>query len=114
MRDEREKPTTKNTLPSKALVQIWQRNRKLYTQAKAKNSVQSSQLYSKLQRNFSKWKSPKPKIKLRMGKPTGKGKLQNTEQILTDIKGKMDSNTIILGGLKHPTDLNGQIIQTKN
>lgn len=49
-----------------------------------------------------------------MGKPTGKGKLQNTEQILTDIKGKMDSNTIILGGLEHPTDLNGQIIQTEN
>ena len=67
------------TIPSKALVQIWQRNRKLYTQAKAKNSVPSSQLYSKLQRNFSKWKRPKPEIKLRMGKPTGKGKLQNTE-----------------------------------
>ena len=34
--DEREKPTTKNTLPSKALIQIRQRNQKLYRQAKAK------------------------------------------------------------------------------
>ena len=45
-----------------------------------------------------------------MGKLTGKGKLQNTEQILTDIKGEMDSNTLILGGLEHPTYLNGQIV----
>lgn len=45
-----------------------------------------------------------------MGKLTGKGRLQNTEQILTDIKGEMDSNTIILGGLEHPTYLNGQIV----
>ena len=37
-----------------------------------------------------------------MGKLTGKGKLQNTEQILTDIKGEMDSNTIILGDLNTP------------
>ena len=33
---EREKPTTKCTLPSKAPVQIWQRNQKLYRKAKAK------------------------------------------------------------------------------
>ena len=31
-----EKPTTKNTLPSKALIQIGWRNQKLYRQAKAK------------------------------------------------------------------------------
>lgn len=55
----------------------------------------------------------KPKTletKLPMGKLTGKGRLQNTEQILIDIKGEMDSNTIILGGLEHPTYLNGQIV----
>lgn len=55
----------------------------------------------------------KPKTletKLPLGKLTGKGKLQNTEQILTDIKGEMDSNTITLGGLEHPTYLNGQIV----
>lgn len=55
----------------------------------------------------------KPKTletKLPMGKLTGKGRLQNTEQILIDIKGEMDSNTIILGGLEHPTHLNGQIV----
>ena len=34
--DEREEPTTKNMLLSKAVIQIWQRNQKLYRQAKAK------------------------------------------------------------------------------
>ena len=34
--NEREKPTTKNTLPSKALIQIWQKNQKLYRQAISK------------------------------------------------------------------------------
>ena len=34
--DEREKPKAKNTLPSKALIQIWRRNQKVYRQAKAK------------------------------------------------------------------------------
>ena len=34
--DEREKPTTKNTLLSKVLIQIPQRNQKLCRQAKAK------------------------------------------------------------------------------
>ena len=55
----------------------------------------------------------KPKTletKLPLGKLTGKGKLQNTDQRLTDIKGEMDSNTITLGGLEHPTYLNGQIV----
>ena len=33
---EKEEPTTKNTLPSKALIQIRQRNQKLYRQAEAK------------------------------------------------------------------------------
>ena len=34
--DERKKPTTKINLPSKDLIQIPQRNQKLYRQAKAK------------------------------------------------------------------------------
>ena len=34
-RDEREKPTTQITVPSKDLIQIWRRNQKLYRQAKA-------------------------------------------------------------------------------
>ena len=33
--DEREKPTTKNTVPSKDLIRIQRRNQKLYWQAKA-------------------------------------------------------------------------------
>ena len=32
----KKKPTTKNTLPSKALIQIQWRNKKLYRQARAK------------------------------------------------------------------------------
>ena len=35
-RDEREELTSKNTIPSKTLIQIWQRNQKLYRQAKIK------------------------------------------------------------------------------
>ena len=38
--DEREEPTTKITLPSKDLIQIRQRNQKLYRQAKAKRIQQ--------------------------------------------------------------------------
>ena len=34
--EEREEPTTKITLPSKAVIQIRQRNQKLYRQAEAK------------------------------------------------------------------------------
>ena len=34
--DEREEPTTKNTLPSKTLIQIWWRNQKFSRQAKVK------------------------------------------------------------------------------
>ena len=34
--DDREEPTTKNTLPSKTLLQIWWRNQKLSRQAKVK------------------------------------------------------------------------------
>ena len=34
--DDREEPTTKNTLPSKTLLQIWWRNQKLSRQAKIK------------------------------------------------------------------------------
>ena len=38
--DEREEPTTKHTLPSKTLVQIWWRNQKLSRQAKLKRIQQ--------------------------------------------------------------------------
>ena len=36
LRDERKEPTTKNTLPSNTLLQIWWRNQKLSRQAKVK------------------------------------------------------------------------------
>ena len=36
LRDERKEPTTKNTLPSKTLLQVWWRNQKLSRQAKVK------------------------------------------------------------------------------
>ena len=32
------------------------------------------------------------------------------QQILTDIKGEIDKNTIIVGDFKHPTHINGQIL----
>ena len=47
------------------------------------------------------------------------GAPQYIRQTLTDIKGEIDSNTIIVGdiiivGVKHPTHTNGQIIKTEN
>ena len=33
---------------------------------------------------------------------------------LTNIKGKTDNNTLVVGDFKHSTDINGQIIQTEN
>ena len=39
---------------------------------------------------------------------------QYTRQTLTDIKGKIDSNTIIVGNFNNPTHTNGQIIKTEN
>ena len=41
------------------------------------------------------------------------GAPQYIRQMLTAIKGKIDSNTVILGDFNHPTYTNGQIIQTK-
>ena len=40
------------------------------------------------------------------------GAAQYIRQTLTDIKGEMDSNTIIVGGFKSHT--NGEIIKTEN
>ena len=36
------------------------------------------------------------------------------KQIINDIKGEIDRNTIIVGDFKHSTDINGQIFQTEN
>ena len=52
--DEKEKPTTKNTLLSKHIIQIWGRNQKLFKQAKVKNSTLSEKLYNKYKRNSSR------------------------------------------------------------
>ena len=35
------------------------------------------------------------------------------KQIINDIKGEIDRNTIV-GDFKHSTDINGQIFQTEN
>ena len=42
------------------------------------------------------------------------GAPQYVRQMLTAIKGEIDSNTIIVGDFNHPTFTNGQIIQNKN
>ena len=42
------------------------------------------------------------------------GAPQYIRQMLTAIKGEMDSNTIIVGDLNNPTFTNGQIIQNEN
>ena len=42
------------------------------------------------------------------------GAPQYIRQILTAIKGEIDSNTIIVGDLNNPTYTNGQIIQNEN
>ena len=39
---------------------------------------------------------------------------QYIRQTITDIKGEIDSNTIIVGDFEHPTHTNGQIIKTEN
>jgi len=39
---------------------------------------------------------------------------QYIRQTLTDIKGEIDSNTIIVGDFNTPTQTNGQIIKTEN
>ena len=49
------KHTTKNTLPSKALIQIWWRNEKLCGRWKVKSST-TKLAYNKYWRNFSRWK----------------------------------------------------------
>ena len=42
------------------------------------------------------------------------GAPQYIRQTLTDIKGEMDSNTIIVRDFNTPTHTNGQIIKTEN
>ena len=39
---------------------------------------------------------------------------QYTKQTLTDIKGEIDSNTIIVGDFNTPSYINGQMIKTEN
>ena len=36
------------------------------------------------------------------------------KQIINDLKGEIDRNTIIVGDFKHSTDISGQIFQTEN
>ena len=45
---------------------------------------------------------------------TNIGAPQYIRQKLTDIKGEIDSNTIIVGDFNTPTHTNGQIIKTEN
>ena len=42
------------------------------------------------------------------------GAPQHIRQTLTDIKGEIDSNTIIVGDFNTPPHTNGQIIKTEN
>ena len=42
------------------------------------------------------------------------GAPQYISQIITDIKGEINSTTIITGDFNTPTYMNGQIIQTEN
>ena len=77
-RDERKTPTTKDILPSKALIQIYRRNQKLYTQEKAKRIQHHQTIFT----TYAKWTTLGGKKghnietrKLQMGKHTGKGKL---------------------------------------
>ena len=41
------------------------------------------------------------------------GALKYIKQILTDVKGAIDNNTIIVGGFNTSTDINEHIIQTE-
>ena len=52
--NEREKATTKNTLPSKALIQIWQKNQKLYRETIAKR-IQHHQISFIINVKGSSW-----------------------------------------------------------
>lgn len=42
------------------------------------------------------------------------GAFKYIKQILTDVKGAIDNNTIIVGGFNTSTDINEHIIQTEN
>ena len=42
------------------------------------------------------------------------GVTQYLIQTLTDIKGEIDSNIIIVGDFNNPTHTNGQIVKTEN
>ena len=42
------------------------------------------------------------------------GASQYIRQTLTDIKGEIDSNTIIIGDFNNPLNTNGKIIRTEN
>ena len=73
--DEREEPTTKDTLPSKTLIQIWWRNQKLYRQAKVnwiqhrKPSFTTNTKRTSLARKHKRKKRPtenKPKTIMKM------------------------------------------------
>ena len=53
-------------------------------------------------------------IKIRNVYALNIGAPQYIRQMLTTMKGEIDSNTIIIGDFNTPTYTNGQIIQTEN
>ena len=74
---KRKKPTTKNTLPSKALIQIRQRNQKFYRQAKAKRIQHHQTIFTTNPKGISlggKEKATTRNKKIMNGKAPSKGK----------------------------------------
>ena len=71
------KPTTKNTLPSKVLIQIWWRNQKLYREAKAETIEHHQTSFTTNAKGTSLGGKEKATIRndsYKMGKFTSKGK----------------------------------------
>ena len=56
---KKEKPTTKNAVPSKALTQIWLRDRKFYRQAKAERAQHHQTSFTRIVKGTSLSKNEK-------------------------------------------------------
>ena len=67
--DEREKPTTKDTLPSKTLLQIWWRNQKFSRQAKVKRIQYHQRSFTTKAKGTSSGRKHKRRERLTENKP---------------------------------------------
>ena len=96
---EREKPATKNTLPSKTFIQIWWRNQKLSRQAKVKRIQQHQTSFTTDAKGTSEAENTRQGKALQKKKQNKKTKTNNWEcgNRITHI------NNLSVNGLNAPT-----------